>query len=52
MQAFTQQFNHAALTKDVTLNQSIDGITGATMSVSAMKKIARIALLLHQEVNK
>ncbi len=31
------------------LDRHIDGISGATLSVNAMKKMARLALLLHQE---
>ncbi len=46
MQAYTEQFNGVQLNKDDRLNQSIDGITGATMSVNAMKKISRLALKL------
>ena len=48
--AFTQQFEKLALNKEKRLNQTIDGITGATMSVNAMKKIARVALTLHEHV--
>ncbi len=43
---FTDQFHDARLTADHDLDQSIDGITGATLSVRAMKKMARVALLL------
>lgn len=32
------------------LNQNIDGITGATLSVRAMKKVAKVALFLHDTV--
>ena len=52
MQAFSEQFNQIALNQEMRLNKRIDGITGATMSVSAMKKIARVALMLHQQVTK
>lgn len=43
---FTRQFQGAILGKDDALSKRIDGITGATLSVNAMQKIARIALLL------
>ena len=32
------------------LNQHIDGITGATMSVRALTKVARLALWLNNKV--
>ena len=44
---FTKQFRTAELTSRG-LSQPIDGITGATLSVRAMKRMARAALLLHQ----
>lgn len=43
---FTRQFNQAKLTGNLQLNQSIDGITGATLSVNAVSRVARVALLL------
>jgi hypothetical protein len=48
---FTGQFNAASLTqgKKIGLDKSIDGITGATMSVRALKKIATLALYCHQQ---
>ena len=48
--AFSKQFEQAGLNDDGKLDQNIDGITGATMSVSAMKKMARLAIFLHQSV--
>ena len=48
--AFSKQFEQAGLNDDGNLDQNIDGITGATMSVSAMKKMARLAIFLHQSV--
>ncbi|MDH5434566.1 MAG: FMN-binding protein [Gammaproteobacteria bacterium] len=51
-QSFYQQFNQTKLIQDYQLSKQIDGISGATMSVSAMKKIAKLALMLHQEVMK
>lgn len=50
MIAFSNQFQHAGLDENLLLNKDIDGITGATMSVNAMKKISRLALMLHQHV--
>ena len=47
---FTDQFADARLGPDRTLDRRIDGITGATMSVKAVTRIARIALLLHEHV--
>lgn len=47
---FTKQFKSAFLTKENKLNQHIDGITGATMSVRALTKVARLSLWLNQKV--
>ena len=47
---FTDQFKGAVLTKDHELDRHIDGITGATLSVNAVTKLARLALLLHDRV--
>jgi hypothetical protein len=47
---FTDQFKQAKLNEDHQLNKSIDNISGATLSVRAVKKLARIALLLDQYV--
>jgi hypothetical protein len=44
---FTRQFLNARL-EDRDLSRNIDGITGATLSVRAMKRMARAALLLHE----
>ncbi len=49
---FTDQFRGAALTgqpANPTLNAPIDGITGATLSVRALKKIATLALFCHTQ---
>lgn len=50
---FTDQFKHAALKKEDTqqLDKSIDNISGATLSVRAIRKLATIALLLNEQVN-
>jgi uncharacterized protein with FMN-binding domain len=45
---FTDQFIGAALNQEQNLTQDIDGISGATMSVSALKRLARLALYLHK----
>ncbi len=50
--AFTQQFDGAALRPDRTLDRHIDGISGATLSVRALKKLARLALFLHGEIQQ
>lgn len=47
---FREQFIDAMLTGDGTLTKGIDGISGATLSVRAMKAMARRALLLHEMV--
>ena len=47
--AFTDQFNGAALDTDMTLGTKIDGISGATLSVQALTKLATVALFLHAE---
>lgn len=46
---FTRQFNNAKLNAQLDLDQHIDGITGATMSVRALSKLARIALYLSKQ---
>ena len=46
--AFLKQFNGAALNDGKQLNKTIDGISGATLSVYAMQRMARTALYLDQ----
>lgn len=46
--AFLDQFINAGLTGDKRLDRRIDGITGATISVNAMKNMARLALYLEK----
>ena len=46
---FTAQFHQARL-KGKQLDRTIDGISGATLSVRAAKKVAHLALFLHQAV--
>jgi len=45
---FTDQFKGAALNERQRLDRPIDGISGATLSVRAMEKLARLALVLHR----
>ena len=40
----------AYLESPTQLNQRIDNITGATLSVNAMKKLSKMALYLHDHV--
>lgn len=47
---FTDQFVDARLKPDERLDRSIDGITGATLSVGAVTRIARVALLMHEHI--
>ena len=49
---FTQQFTGIKLKerKKATLNKNIDGITGATLSVAALRKMATVALMLDHHV--
>lgn len=43
---FTDQFKGMSLTSDRKLDGPVDGITGATLSVAAVKRIANFALFL------
>ncbi|MGH8455121.1 MAG: FMN-binding protein [Nevskiales bacterium] len=47
---FTRQFWQARLRNQNDLDRNIDGIAGATLSVNAMRKVARLALLYHRHV--
>lgn len=47
---FKRQFEHARLRADHSLDREIDNISGATLSVNAMRRMARLALLLHDRV--
>lgn len=47
---FIKQYFKAALTEQYQLDQSIDGISGATLSVRALTKLARLALYLSQQI--
>ncbi len=44
--AFTEQFRGGRLQDDLRLDRGIDGVSGATLSVYAMSRMARLALLL------
>lgn len=46
---FTEQFTDAAINETGILDRQVDNITGATMSVNAMKRLASLALFLHAE---
>ena len=48
---FSKQFINATLDEENRLSQNVDGITGATMSVRATKKVARLALWLNAKVS-
>ena len=45
---FTNQFKQTKIKPDTRLSKNIDGITGATLSVHALKAQARMALYLHE----
>lgn len=47
---FVKQFSQAALNKQLQLDHSIDGISGATLSVRALTKLSRLALYLSQQI--
>ncbi len=47
---FTRQFSEAKIKPDTSLNQNIDGISGATMSVRALTKLSRVALFLSSKI--
>jgi len=47
--AFTDQFNSVALDNDGALDTRIDSISGATLSVWALTRLATVALFLHAD---
>jgi hypothetical protein len=47
---FTRQFDGVQLNEHNKLNQHIDGITGATMSVRALTKVAKLSLWLNNKI--
>ena len=48
---FTDQFRGAGLDERRQLAPPVDGVSGATLSVSALTRLARLALLLHAAAN-
>ena len=48
---FTRQFKGAGLRRQKKLDQRIDGISGATLSVNTLKRLSALALLLHENVS-
>lgn len=48
---FTDQFRNGRLDATGNIDQHIDGITGATLSVRAVTRVARLALLLDEHVS-
>ena len=49
---FTIQFKQAQIKSDAHLDRSIDGISGATMSVRALTKLSRMALYLSLQIKQ
>ena len=49
---FTEQFKQATLKKNNQLSKHIDNISGATLSVRAIRKLAQIALLLDKTIQQ
>lgn len=47
---FTDQFKQAALSEGNRLTKNIDGISGATMSVDALRNLGKLALFFHKQV--
>jgi hypothetical protein len=46
---FTKQFNDATLDSNLRLSNTVDGISGATLSVNALKRLSALALYLDRE---
>jgi hypothetical protein len=49
---FTDQFRHATLETGGRLDRTIDGISGATLSVKAVTRVATAALILHERLEQ
>jgi hypothetical protein len=49
---FTDQFRNVGIDADGHLSRNIDGITGATLSVGAVKRIAKVALVFHDHIKQ
>ena len=50
--AFLLQFTDAEINSNMKLNTKIDNISGATLSVNSMKRMAKTALLLNKLSNE
>jgi Na+-translocating ferredoxin:NAD+ oxidoreductase RnfG subunit len=50
--AFTAQFSGAKLDSEKRLDKQIDGISGATLSVRALSRLTRLALLFDRQTSK
>lgn len=50
--AYVAQYQGASLTEKQKLDKSIDGITGATLSVWAVNKVAALALYYHSQATQ
>lgn len=48
--SFRDQFRQASLKPDQQLDRNIDGISGATLSVNAVRNVARLVLVFHHHV--
>jgi hypothetical protein len=48
---FLRQFEGAGLDATRELDRSVEGVTGATLSVNALQNLARLALYLERETN-
>lgn len=48
--AFVKQFAGASLTPALELDRTIDNVSGATLSVNALRRMARLALFYHRQV--
>ena len=48
---FTNQFKQNSLDANLRLNQPIDGISGATLSVRALTKVAQLGLFFDNQIN-
>ena len=47
---FTRQFQQVTLAENGGLSKNIDGITGATLSVGAVSRVAQLVLVMHRQV--
>lgn len=47
---FTRQFRQVTLTESGGLSKNIDGITGATLSVGSVSRVANLVLVMHRVV--